>query len=128
MPRRGPIEIAAGFPVRMHDRQNDFVDRAGKRPRQRRELGKMRRNVEVAREDDRVVAPDRDAGTKLAAQLAKLADGVVGGNDRCFQRARIPGYRELDDKRRELSDGIQVRQQRPDVAGPEHEAVDLSRP
>ena len=73
VPRRGPIEIAAGLPVGMHDRQHDFVDRAGKRPRQRRELGKMRRGVEVAGEDDRVVAPHRDAGAEAAAQLAQLA-------------------------------------------------------
>ena len=101
VPRRRPVEIAAGLAVGMHDRQNDLVDRAGKRPRQRREPGKMRRGVELAGEDDRVVAPDRDAGAEPAAQLAQLGDGVIGRDDRGFERARIPGHRELDDKRRD---------------------------
>ena len=128
VPRRRPIEIAAGFPVRMHNRHNDFVNRAGKCPRQRREPGKMRGPVEIVGKNDRVVAPHRDAGAEAAAQLANWATASSGGMTEVSSARGYPVTVNWTTNGAMLSDGIQMRQQRPDVARPEHEAVDLSRP
>ena len=123
----GAIEVAAGLLVWVHDRQDDLVDRPGQRFRQRGKTGCMRRRVEFAGEDDRVVAPYRGARPKAAAQLLQLGHRLGDGNHRSFEGAGIPGHGELHGKRGDPPHLVEVGQQRTQVAGPEDKAVDRLR-
>ena len=127
MPLRGAVEIAPGLSIGMHDRQRDLVHRPAELLRQSGKIGGVGGGIESRPEHDGIVSPHRDALPEPAAQLAQLRDPLLRPDDRAFQRARIAGQRELHGERRDLSHPVEIAQQRPHVAGPEHKTVDVSR-